>query len=440
MRIYDIICNKRDGKELTKEEINYMIESYCKGKIEDYQMSAMLMAIYLNGMTDEETANLTEAMTKSGDIVDLSSIEGIKVDKHSTGGVGDKTTLIIAPIVACYGVKVAKMSGRGLGHTGGTIDKLEAIPNFKTNLDKEEFFNVINEVGFSIVAQSGNLAPADKKIYALRDVTGTVESIPLIASSIMSKKLASGSDCILLDVKVGSGAFMKDIDSSIELAKKMVAIGEHCGKKTVALITDMDISLGKNIGNALEIKEVVEVLKGKGPQDLTNICITLSSNMLYIAGKGTLEECEKMSKEALKNGLAFEKFVQMVERQGGDTEYIKNTEKFGESKYKEDIFAQEDGYIYSMDTEEIGIASVILGAGREKKDDKIDYLAGIILDKKTGDKVNRGDKLCTIYGGDKNKLDLAKDKIIKAISIQENKSKKTNLIKASVFIDKIVKF
>ena len=440
MRIYDIICNKRDGKELTKEEINYMIESYCKGKIEDYQMSAMLMAIYLNGMTDEETANLTEAMTKSGDIVDLSSIEGIKVDKHSTGGVGDKTTLIIAPIVACYGVKVAKMSGRGLGHTGGTIDKLEAIPNFKTNLDKEEFFNVINEVGFSIVAQSGNLAPADKKIYALRDVTGTVESIPLIASSIMSKKLASGSDCILLDVKVGSGAFMKDIDSSIELAKKMVAIGEHCGKKTVALITDMDIPLGKNIGNALEIKEVVEVLKGKGQQDLTNICITLSSNMLYIAGKGTLEECEKMSKEALKNGLAFEKFVQMVERQGGDTEYIKNTEKFGESKYKEDIFAQEDGYIYSMDTEEIGIASVILGAGREKKDDKIDYLAGIILDKKTGDKVNRGDKLCTIYSGDKNKLDLAKDKIIKAISIQENKSKKTNLIKASVFIDKIVKF
>ncbi len=440
MRIYDIICNKRDGKELTKEEINYMIESYCKGKIEDYQMSAMLMAIYLNGMTDEETANLTEAMTKSGDIVDLSSIEGIKVDKHSTGGVGDKTTLIIAPIVACYGVKVAKMSGRGLGHTGGTIDKLEAIPNFKTNLDKEEFFNVINEVGFSIVAQSGNLAPADKKIYALRDVTGTVESIPLIASSIMSKKLASGSDCILLDVKVGSGAFMKDIDSSIELAKKMVAIGEHCGKKTVALITDMDIPLGKNIGNALEIKEVVEVLKGKGPQDLTNICITLSSNMLYIAGKGTLEECEKMSKEALKNGLAFEKFVQMVERQGGDTEYIKNTEKFGESKYKEDIFAQEDGYIYSMDTEEIGIASVILGVGREKKDDKIDCLAGIILDKKTGDKVNRGDKLCTIYSGDKNKLDLAKDKIIKAISIQENKSKKTNLIKASVFIDKIVKF
>lgn len=440
MRIYDIICNKRDGKELTKEEINYMIESYCKGKIEDYQMSAMLMAIYLNGMTDEETANLTEAMTKSGDIVDLSYIEGIKVDKHSTGGVGDKTTLIIAPIVACYGVKVAKMSGRGLGHTGGTIDKLEAIPNFKTNLDKEEFFNVINEVGFSIVAQSGNLAPADKKIYALRDVTGTVESIPLIASSIMSKKLASGSDCILLDVKVGSGAFMKDIDSSIELAKKMVAIGEHCGKKTVALITDMDIPLGKNIGNALEIKEVVEVLKGKGPQDLTNICITLSSNILYIAGKGTLEECEKMSKEALKNGLAFEKFVQMVERQGGDTEYIKNTEKFGESKYKEDIFAQEDGYIYSMDTEEIGIASVILGAGREKKDDKIDYLAGIILDKKTGDKVNRGDKLCTIYSGDKNKLDLAKDKIIKAISIQENKSKKTNLIKASVFIDKIVKF
>lgn len=305
MYMYDLIMKKRDGNVLSEKEIREMVSEYVEGNIPDYQMSAMLMAIYFKGMNSQETFVLTDAMAHSGDIVDLSAIQGIKIDKHSTGGVGDKTTLIISPIVASYGVKVAKMSGRGLGHTGGTIDKLEAIPNMKTTLTQKEFFDVVNKAGFSVIGQSGNLAPCDKKLYALRDVTATVDSIPLIASSIMSKKLAAGSDCILLDVKTGSGAFMKTLDGSIELSKAMVDIGERSGKRTVALITDMDIPLGNNIGNSLEVIEAVDVLLGKGAKDLTDVCIELSANMLYLAQKGDLDKCRQMAIDAIKNKISL---------------------------------------------------------------------------------------------------------------------------------------
>ncbi|MDE6357461.1 MAG: pyrimidine-nucleoside phosphorylase, partial [Eubacteriales bacterium] len=410
MRMYDIIYKKRNGEELTNEEIEFMINSYVKGDIPDYQMSAMLMAIFLKGMNDREISTMTMSMAHSGDMVNLSSIEGIKVDKHSTGGVGDKTTLIIAPIVASYGVKVAKMSGRGLGHTGGTIDKMEAITGLKTDISQEEFFGIVNKIGLSVIGQSGNLAPADKKLYALRDVTATVDCIPLIAASIMSKKLAAGSDCILLDVKTGSGAFMKNMDDAIKLAEKMVAIGENCNRKTVALITDMDIPLGKNIGNSLEIKEVIETLNGNGPKDLTEICINLAGNMLYLANKGTLEECEEMAKKAIETGSALEKLIEMVDAQGGDTELIKNPEKFEKAKFTKEVISQQEGYITKMYTEGLGIASVILGAGRETKDSKIDYSAGIILEKKVGDFVKKGDIIAYMLTSDENKLKLAEDK------------------------------
>ena len=306
MRMYDLIMKKRNGEALNHQEIQYLVEEYVAGNIPDYQMSAFLMAVYFQGMTEEETLAMTLAVAHSGDMVDLSGIEGTKVDKHSTGGVGDKTTLIIAPIVAACGAKVAKMSGRGLGHTGGTVDKLESIPGLRTTLTREEFFEVVNKTGVSVIGQSGNLAPADKKLYALRDVTATVDSIPLIAVSIMSKKLAAGNDCILLDVKTGSGAFMKTLEDSVALAKEMVSIGENAGKRTVALITNMDIPLGHNIGNSLEVIEAVETLKGNGPQDLTVVCMHLASNMLYLAGKGTLDECKSMVKEVIANGKALE--------------------------------------------------------------------------------------------------------------------------------------
>ena len=442
MRIYDIICKKRNKQELTDDEINYMINSYSNGDIPDYQMSAMLMAIFLNGMNDREISTMTNSMAHSGDMVDLSSIEGIKVDKHSTGGVGDKTTLIIAPIVAYYGVKVAKMSGRGLGHTGGTVDKMEAIPGLKTNFSQEEFFDIVNKTGISVIGQSGNLAPADKKLYALRDVTATVDSIPLIAASIMSKKLAAGSDCILLDVKTGSGAFMKTLDDSISLAQKMVSIGENCGRKTIALITDMDIPLGNNIGNSLEIKEVVDTLNGKGPEDLTQICIKLAGNMLYLAGKGSIEECENMAKEAIQNSYALDKLIEMVEAQGGDIEYIKNTDKFEKSKYSLDIILEDniEGYITSMDTEGLGIASTMLGAGRETKDDVIDFSAGIILNKKVGDQVKQGDILCTLYTNDEARFESAKQKVVSSITFNKEKPKQAPLVFARVEKNGIEKF
>lgn len=440
MRMYDLIMKKRNSLELSKSEIEYIIKDYVNGNIPDYQMSAFLMAVYFRGMTKAETLNMTMAVASSGDMVDLSAIEGIKVDKHSTGGVGDKTTLIIAPIVACYGVKVAKMSGRGLGHTGGTVDKLESIKGFKTTLSKKEFFDIVNKVGVSVIGQSGNLAPADKKLYALRDVTATVDSIPLIATSIMSKKLAAGNDCILLDVKTGSGAFMKTVESSIDLAREMVDIGVNAGKNTIALITDMDIPLGKNIGNSLEVIEAVEVLKGKGPSDLTEVCIQLAANMLHLADKGSISECEMLAKKAIDNGQAFNKFVEMVDAQGGDKNLILDTEKFEKAKYSYDIIANRCGYISKMDTEGIGISSVMLGAGRETKDSIIDYSAGISLHKKYGDYFNKGDILATMYADDKVLFENAADKYINSLEFSDTKPKDIPLIYARVSKDNIIKY
>lgn len=440
MRMYDLIMKKRNGESLTDSEIEYMISEYVSGGIPDYQMSAMLMAVYFKGMNDHETAVMTNAVAHSGDMVDLSGIEGIKVDKHSTGGVGDKTTLVIAPIVAACGVKVAKMSGRGLGHTGGTVDKMEAIPGMRTSLTTEEFFEVVNKTGLSVVGQSGNLAPADKKLYALRDVTATVDSIPLIAASIMSKKLAAGNDCILLDVKTGSGAFMKSLDDSILLAQKMVAIGEHAGKRTVALITDMDIPLGYGIGNSLEVIEAVDTLQGKGPKDLTEVCLSLASNMLYLADKGTLEECRKMAEESIKSGTALEKLVAMVDAQGGDSSVIKDTAKFEKAAYAYEVKADKNGYITHINTEQCGIASVALGAGRETKESIIDYAAGIILNKKYGDKVEKGDVLATLYAEKESYFITASDMIANAYIIGDKEPAKEPLIYARVGKDSVERF
>ena len=438
--MYDLIEKKRNDEALSTEEISYMIKSYVAGHIPDYQMSAMLMAIYFRGMTDEETSMMTNAVAHSGDMVDLSAIKGIKVDKHSTGGVGDKTTLIIAPIVAACGVKVAKMSGRGLGHTGGTVDKMEAIPGMQTSLAREKFFDIVNRTGLSVIGQSGDLAPADKKLYALRDVTATVDSIPLIAVSIMSKKLAAGNDCILLDVKTGSGAFMKTLDEAITLAKKMVAIGENAGKKTVALITDMDIPLGNNIGNSLEVIEAVKTLKGEGPEDLTKICYSLAANMLYLAGKGTLEACDIMVRETIKDGTAFERLVAMVEAQGGDTSVILDTEKFAKAPYHEEVFATTTGYVTAIDTEECGIASLMLGAGREIKESVIDYTAGITLLKKVGDKVEAGECLAICYASEPSLFEEAKKRFLDAYHIGEQQPKEQPILFARVEKDNIERF
>ena len=432
MRMYDLITKKRDGGSLTKEEMTHLIEGYVKGEIPDYQMSAFLMAVYFQGMTKEETAIMTDLVARSGDMVDLSSIEGIKVDKHSTGGVGDKTTLIVGPLAAACGVKVAKMSGRGLGHTGGTIDKLEAIPGMRVSLEREEFFEAVRKTGICVIGQSGNLTPADKKLYALRDVTATVESIPLIAVSIMGKKLAAGSDCILLDVKTGSGAFMNTVESSLELAKEMVSIGEAAGKKTVALITNMDIPLGNNIGNSLEVIEAVETLKNQGPEDLTAVCVELAANMLYLAQKGDMETCQEKVKQALKDGSALQKLVEMVEAQGGDISVILDVNNFEKARFETEVISNEDGYITFMDTKECGIAACILGAGRETKEDTIDYSAGIILKKKTGDKVAKGDVLAVLYGNKKEKMQTAKEQFLKALKIEENMPEAEKLIYARV--------
>ena len=440
MRMYDLIEKKRNGGNLSRAEITYMIENYVAGTIPDYQMSAMLMAIYFQGMTDEETSIMTDAVANSGDMVDLSDIQGIKVDKHSTGGVGDKTTLIIAPIVAACGVKVAKMSGRGLGHTGGTVDKMEAIPGMQTSLDRETFFEVVNQTGLSVIGQSGNLAPADKKLYALRDVTATVDSIPLIAASIMSKKIAAGNDCILLDVKTGSGAFMKTLEDSITLAEKMVAIGERAGKKTVALITDMDIPLGNNIGNSLEVIEAVKTLRGEGPEDLTNICYNLAANMLYLANKGDLPQCMAMAQEAVRSGAALERLVAMVKAQGGDESVILDTNDFAKAPYSEGVYSKSEGYVTAIDTEECGIASLMLGAGRETKDSVIDYTAGITLMKKVGDKVNQGECLAICYASDTTLFADAKKRFLATYTIGDKPPIKKPLVLARVEKDNIEKF
>lgn len=428
MRAYDCIAKKRDGGELTEEEIHYLISSYVTGKMPDYQMAAFLMAVYFRGMTDRETAVMTQAVARSGDIVDLSGIQGIKVDKHSTGGVGDKTTLIVAPVTAACGVKVAKMSGRGLGHTGGTIDKLESIPGFSTSLSKEKFIDVANRTGLSIAGQSGNLAPADKKMYALRDVTATVDSIPLIAVSIMGKKLASGSDCILLDVKTGSGAFMKSLEDSVALARCMVAIGEAAGKRTAALITNMDEPLGNYIGNALEVKEAVEVLKGGGPSDLRQVCLRLAAGMLELAGTGSAEECLKQAEEALDSGLALERFLAMVRAQGGDADCILDTEKLSVAPLRREVKAEKAGYIFHIDTEKCGIASMLLGAGRETKESVLDYGAGIILKKKPGDRVAKGETMAVLFASKEELFFDAEEKFREAVEISEERPKTEKMI------------
>ena len=400
MRIYDIIEKKRDGHKLTEEEINFFVHEYTKGNIEDYQASALLMAIFINGMDEEETVNLTESMAHSGDMLDLSAINGITADKHSTGGVGDKTSLIVAPICASLGIKMAKMSGRGLGHTGGTIDKLESIDGFNVSLKTEDFFNQVNEIGVSIIGQTGNLAPADKKIYALRDVTATVDNISLIASSIMSKKIAAGAQNIVLDVKCGSGAFMKDEESAILLAETMVNIGKKCGRNMAAVITNMDIPLGSNVGNALEIKEVIDILNDEGDKQLRELCLVLSATILSISYDWSYEAAYKKAEQSLNVGSAYKKFIEFVKAQGGNVDF--NTLPYANKSLE--IKAEKDGFIQSIDSRVVGESAVLLGAGREKKTDTIDYGAGVILYKKTCDKVNLGDTIAILYAENDEKL------------------------------------
>lgn len=404
-RFVDLIQKKKNGETLTKEEIDFMITDYVAGKIPDYQMSAMLMAIYFNGMENEELAAFTLAMRDSGDLVDLSPIEGIKVDKHSTGGVGDKTTLIVGPIVAACGVPVAKMSGRGLGFTGGTLDKLESISGFRIDLSAQEFFETVKKTGISVIGQTGNLAPADKLLYALRDVTATVDSIPLIAASVMSKKLAAGSDKIVLDVTTGSGAFMKNTRDAKKLAKHMVAIGNHAGKETVAILTGMEEPLGFAIGNNMEVKEAIEVLKGDGPEDVKEVSVALAGMMLSLGLENVSHsQGKRMAKKALSSGQAFEKFKEMVQAQGGDIRYVEHPEFFERDAFEGEVLAAEDGFLSGMDTEKIGVAAGLLGAGRETKDSVIDMSAGIYLEKKIGDTVKKGEPIAICYAGTKEKL------------------------------------
>lgn len=407
MRMVDIIEKKRDGQELTTAEINFFIEGYTKGEIPDYQASALAMAIYFQDMNDRERADLTRAMVESGDTIDLSAIDGVKVDKHSTGGVGDTTTLVLAPLVASLGVPVAKMSGRGLGHTGGTIDKLESIAGFHVELTREQFIDLVNRDKVAVIGQSGNLTPADKKLYALRDVTGTVNSIPLIASSIMSKKIAAGADAIILDVKTGDGAFMKTQEDAEELAHAMVRIGNHVGRKTIAIISDMSQPLGFAIGNALEVKEAIETLQGKGPKDLTELVLTLGSQMVILAGKAkTSEEAKEMLLDAIHSGKALAKFKEFLANQGGDASIVDDLTKLPQAKYKIELPAKQSGYISRMVADEIGVASMILGAGRATKEDVIDLAVGLVLHKKVGDKVEEGESILTIYSNRENVEDV----------------------------------
>lgn len=419
MRMYDIILKKRANLPLTDEEIRFVIDGYVKGEIPDYQVSALLMTIVFNGMNARELGTLTLAMAQSGNMVDLSNIDGITVDKHSTGGVGDKTTLIIAPLVAASGGEVAKMSGRGLGHTGGTIDKMESIPNLKVSLEQDAFINQVNKIGLAVIGQSEGLAPADKKLYALRDVTGTVDSIPLIASSVMSKKLASGAQAILLDVKVGSGAFMKNIEDARELAKAMVDIGKENGRSVKAILTDMDRPLGHAIGNALEIREVIDTLKGHGPEDLTHECIIMAAHMLVLSHICDYETALSRVQEALDSGAALERLRMMIDAQDGDSRVIDDESLLAIGKFTYDVTAPQDGYITHMNTEQCGIASVMLGAGRTVKDGPIDYSAGILMHKKTGDSVTVGECIATLYASDESLLSNAAKTYLEAITFGE---------------------
>lgn len=430
MRMYDIIQHKRDNKELSGEEIQFFVEEYTAGNIPDYQAAALAMAIFFNGMTPEETAALTLAMAHSGDVMDLSPIKGVKVDKHSTGGVGDKTSLVLGPMVAALGVPVAKMSGRGLGHTGGTIDKLESFPGFQTGIPEQEFFDNVNRIGIAIAGQTGNLAPADKKLYALRDVTATVESIPLIASSIMSKKIAAGADVIVLDVKVGSGAFMKDEESAVKLADTMVRIGDNVGKKTMAVVSDMDEPLGYAVGNALEVKEAIDALAGNGPQDLYELCLELGSHMVAGAGKAqNCAEAKEMLAGTIKDGSALRKLAELVEAQGGNPEAVYDTELLPKASIEYEYRADTEGYVSRIVCDIVGTSAMVLGGGRENKDSVIDLSVGIVLEAKKGAYVHKGDVLARFYANDENKLSDAVKRFADAYVIEDTKPAGSRLIK-----------
>ncbi len=420
MRMVDLIAKKRDGHALTTEEINFIVEGYTNGSIPDYQMSSLAMAIFFQDMNDQERADLTMAMVNSGDTIDLSAIEGVKVDKHSTGGVGDTTTLVLGPLVAALGVPVAKMSGRGLGHTGGTIDKLEAVPGFHVEIENDEFMRLVNENKIAVIGQSGNLTPADKKLYALRDVTATVNSIPLIASSIMSKKIAAGADAIVLDVKTGAGAFMKTDEDAKRLAEAMVRIGNNVGRNTMAVISDMSQPLGEAIGNALEVQEAIDTLQGKGPKDLEELCLTLGSQMVYLAGQASsLEDAREKLIEVMNNGKALESFKTFLSAQGGDASVVDDPSKLPQAQFKIEVEAKEDGYVSEIVADEIGTAAMLLGAGRATKESEIDLAVGLMLSKKVGDSVKKGDSLVTIYANRENVEDV-KAKIYENMKIAKD--------------------
>ncbi len=433
MRMYDLIMKKRNGGVLGDGEIRFMVQGYTRGDIPDYQMSAMMMAIYFQGMNADETLALTMAMAESGDMLDLSDIRGVKVDKHSTGGVGDKTSLALTPMVAAAGVTVAKMSGRGLGHTGGTIDKLESFSGFSTAISEQQFKENVNRIGIAIMGQTADLAPADKKLYALRDVTATVDNMSLIASSIMSKKLAAGADAIVLDVKTGSGAFMKTEADSFALAREMVRIGNGAGRKTIAVVSDMDQPLGYAVGNALEVREAIETLKGNGPEDFVELCMTLGSYMLVAGGKAADQEAaERILREVIANGSALEKLAEFVAAQGGDRELVYHPDRLPQASIAQEIESPMDGYIQRIVCDEIGICSLLLGGGRETKESEIDLSVGLVLHRKVGDAVKKGETLATIYANDQAKLDAARERFLRAYTIDRNPVEKKPLIKGIV--------
>ena len=433
MRMYDIIMKKRNGGELSKEEIDFFITKYTKGEIPDYQVSALMMAIYFRKMTEAETLALTMAMAKSGDMLDLSEIAGIKVDKHSTGGVGDKTSLALTPMVAACGIPVAKMSGRGLGHTGGTIDKLESFDGFSTGISTSQFMDNVNKIGIAIMGQTADLAPADKKLYALRDVTATVDNMSLIASSIMSKKLAAGADAIVLDVKTGSGAFMKTEEDSFALAKEMVQIGNNAGRKTIAVVSDMDQPLGKAVGNALEVEEAIATLRGEGPEDFTELCMTLGAQMLLAGQKAeTKEQARKMLEQVIEDGSALHKLAQFVEAQGGNSKAVYDTSLLPKADIVKEIPSPVTGYINKIACDEIGICSLILGGGRETKESEIDLAVGIVLQKKVGDYVKQGEALAVIHANDALKCEAAIKRFIQAYTITDEKTDRLTLIKGII--------
>lgn len=433
MRMYDLIVKKREGKILSGAEIRYMIEGYTKGDIPDYQMSAMMMAIFFRGMNEAETLELTMAMAQSGELLDLSAIKGVKVDKHSTGGVGDKTSLALTPMVAACGIPVAKMSGRGLGHTGGTIDKLESFPGFTTGISTEQFISQVNDLGIAIMGQTKDLAPADKKLYALRDVTATVDNMSLIASSIMSKKLAAGADAIVLDVKTGSGAFMKKEEDAFALAEEMVRIGNGAGRKTRAVISDMDQPLGYAVGNALEVIEAIDTLKGEGPEDFTELCMVLGTQMLLCSGAFTEEkQAREKLQQVIADGSALRKLAEFVEAQGGDSDAVYHPEKLPKASYVREILSPAEGYVSHIACDEIGVCSLILGGGRETKESVIDLSVGFVLRKKVGDRVKKGDVLAVMHGSDETKMQQAEERFLKAYTFAEKSGEKTPFIKGII--------